>query len=174
MLTPLDLFMVELQKRRKCDISSQSGNFSHTKERNTAPDAELECDTTLPTTPVLPSDSSIPDHTHTLEGFANTGAEMKCETKCEGSLTLPDAPLQPGWLVVYRDQRGVLCGGYDDRQHGTVRGCTWDGAAWCVTLADGQTLTLAAILSVGKTDAAGHVVAAWTVRTHGYDGGWTR
>jgi hypothetical protein len=55
-----------------------------------------------------------------------------------------------------------------------VRGCTWDGAAWRVTLTDGQTLPLAVMLSVGKTDAAGRVVAAWTVRTHGYDGEGTR
>lgn len=86
----------------------------------------------------------------------------------------PTAPLQPGWLVVYRDRAGTLCGGCDERQHRTVQGCRWDGSTWTVTLTDGQTLPLRAILSVGKTDAAGRVVAAWTVRTHGYDGEGTR
>ena len=83
---------------------------------------------------------------------------------------LPISPLQPGWLVAYRDREGRLCGGADDREHGTVQTCTWDGATWTVTLTDGQTLPLRAILSVGETDTEGRVVAAWTVRPHGYDG----
>lgn len=90
------------------------------------------------------------------------------------ALSGPMPPLQTSWIVAYRYRDGRLCGGCDDRAHGTVRGCTWDGSAWRVTLVDGQTLPLAAILSVGKTDAAGSVVAAWTVRTHGYDGEGTR
>jgi len=90
------------------------------------------------------------------------------------ALTLPPdppvEPLQPGWLVAYRDRTGRLAGGADDRAHGTVAGCTWDGSAWTVTLTDGQRLRLAAVLSVAKTDEAGQVLAAWSVRQHGYDG----
>ena len=82
----------------------------------------------------------------------------------------PLAPLQSGWLVVYHDRNGVLCGGCDDRAHGTVESCQWDGMAWTVHLTDGQQLPLWAIRSVGKTDADGHVLAAWTVKDHGYDG----
>ena len=103
---------------------------------------------------------------------------LKLLVKAKGKVRLvncgPVSPLQPGWLVVYRDRAGTLCGGCDERQHGTVQGCRWDGSAWTVTLTDGQMLPLRAILSVGKTDAAGRVVAAWTARTHGYDGEGTR
>jgi hypothetical protein len=86
------------------------------------------------------------------------------------SLDGPMPPLQPGWLVVYRERTGVLCGGCEDRAHGTVQSCTWDGAAWTVILTDWQRLPLTAIRSVGRTNAVGDVVAAWTVREHGYDG----
>lgn len=86
------------------------------------------------------------------------------------------APLTPGWLVVYpsqiRDGNGhlPLCGGCDDRLHGTVQDCAWDGTAWIVVLTDGQRLPLWRILSVAKTDERGHVLSAWTVREHGFDG----
>jgi hypothetical protein len=82
----------------------------------------------------------------------------------------PIPPLQPGWLVVYRDRHGVPCGGCDDRRHGTIQECQWEGAAWTVHLTDGQRLPLAGIRSVSKTDGEGKIVAAWTVREHGYDG----
>ena len=79
-------------------------------------------------------------------------------------------PLQPGWLVVYRDRRGTLCGGCVDREHGTVQECRWEGNGWTVHLTDGQRLPLSLIRSVGQTDKAGQLVAAWTTREHGYDG----
>lgn len=82
----------------------------------------------------------------------------------------PTSPLAPGWLVAYRDRHGALCGGCDDRQHGTVQECRWRVGGWTVHLTDGQQLPLTNIRSVGKTDDAGNVVAAWTVREHGYDG----
>ena len=82
----------------------------------------------------------------------------------------PMPPLQPGWLVSYRDRRGVLCGGCDDRQHGTVQECRWTGNGWTLWLTDGERLPLSAIRSVGKTDSVGQVVSAWMVREHGYDG----
>ena len=84
--------------------------------------------------------------------------------------TEPKAPIPSGWLVVYRDQAGILRGGWDDRLHGTVQCCAWDGAAWMVILTDEQQFSLTAIRSVGRTNMGGDVVAAWTVREHGYDG----
>lgn len=85
-------------------------------------------------------------------------------------LSAPMPPLQPSWLVVYRDQRGALCGGCDDRPRGTVGECRWEENGWTVHLTDGQRLPLSLIRSVGQTDDAGQVVAAWTVREHGFDG----
>jgi hypothetical protein len=82
----------------------------------------------------------------------------------------PTPPLQPGWLVVYRDRRGVLCGGGEDREHGTVEECRWAGNGWTVHLIDWQRLPLSSLHSVGKTDSTGQIVAAWTVQAHGYDG----
>ena len=88
----------------------------------------------------------------------------------ERVLNAPTAPLQPGWLVVYRNSSGSLCGGADDRLHGTVDRCLWDGTTWMLVLTDGQRLSLRAITSVGKTDTSGRVVAAWDVRGHGLNG----
>ena len=79
-------------------------------------------------------------------------------------------PVQAGWLVSYRDLHGAMCGGCDDREHGTVRDCRWDGNGWTVHLTDGQRLTLSAVRAVGQTDEAGHLLEAYTVREHGYDG----
>lgn len=89
------------------------------------------------------------------------------------ALTLPPdrpiEPLQPGWLVAYRDRQGRLRGGCDERDAGTVAACQWDGTAWTVSLTDGQRLPLSRIRSVGQADEAGQIVAAWIVRDHGYD-----
>ena len=82
----------------------------------------------------------------------------------------PTPPLQPGWLVAYRDRRWTLCGGCDDRTHGTVQECRWDEKGWTVHLTDGQRLPLSIIRSVGRTESTRQIVAAWTVREHGYDG----
>jgi hypothetical protein len=83
---------------------------------------------------------------------------------------IPIAPLQPGWLVVYRDAHGELSGGCLDRAHGTVEGCEWDGSRWTVSLTDGTKIPLRIILAVAETEHTGQVIAAWTVRDHGYDG----
>ena len=99
--------------------------------------------------------------------------------KCEPTSTTPDVviesasplpPLQPGWLVAYRDQRGALCGGCDDRQHGTIQECQWTAGAWTVHLTDGQEMPLSQVRSVGAVDHKGRLYGAWTVREHGYDG----
>lgn len=77
----------------------------------------------------------------------------------------PTEPLQPGWLVTYRDRAGRLAGGCDDRERGTVEKCRWDGHGWTVHLTDGQRLPLSIIRGVTKPDGT-----AWTTREHGHDG----
>lgn len=84
--------------------------------------------------------------------------------------TSPTSPLQPGWLVVYRDRQGRLAGGCDDREHGTVAECRWIAGAWTVHLTDGQQLSLSRIRSVAAVDCKGLLYEAWTVAEHGYDG----
>jgi hypothetical protein len=77
----------------------------------------------------------------------------------------PFPPLLPGWFVVYRGPDGRLCGGADDREHGTVQDCPWDGRAFTtVLLTNGHLLPLRAITNVRAGDTA------WNVREHGYDG----
>ena len=82
----------------------------------------------------------------------------------------PTAPLQVGWLIAYRDRKGRLRGGSDERPYGTVTGCHWSGESWRVTVLNGTSVSLSRITSVGKTDHTGAVVAAWTVREHGHNG----
>lgn len=82
----------------------------------------------------------------------------------------PTPPLQLGWLVTYRDRRGILCGGPDDLQRGTVAGMHYGTSGWTVSVADGTRFPLSVVRSVTKTDAHGKVLAGWTVREHGADG----
>lgn|GEM_PF-1369501 len=80
------------------------------------------------------------------------------------------APILPGWLVAYRDQAGRLCGGAEDRAHGTVKACQWNGSSWILYLTNGQRLPILSVRAVARTDASGHIREAWTTREHGYDG----
>lgn len=109
-----------------------------------------------------------------LSGTGQWRARCPAHSDHSLSLSIRDTAdyllLHPGWLVVYRNRAGVLCGGGDDRPHGTVEDCQWSGVAWTVHLTDGHRLPLASIRSVGKTDGEGTLLAAWTVREHGYDG----
>lgn len=82
----------------------------------------------------------------------------------------PEPPIRLGWLVTYRDRQEKLCGGAEDRAHGTVQECRWDTGRWTVCLTNGQQVPLLSIRAVGKTDTNGRICAAWTVREHGYDG----
>jgi hypothetical protein len=92
-------------------------------------------------------------------------------TAVESSEPRPPAPpILPGWLVAYRGRAGNLCGGADDRIHGTVQECRWDGAGWTVVLTDAQHFPPSIIRAVGQTDALGRLIAAWEVKRHGYDG----
>lgn len=79
-------------------------------------------------------------------------------------------PLLPGWLVVYRDREYRLRGGCNERGEGTVLTCQWDSHMWTVILTNGHRLPLSSIRSVARTDNKGQLVAAWTVREHGFDG----
>jgi hypothetical protein len=81
-------------------------------------------------------------------------------------------PLLPGMLVAYRDRDHRLCGGCDDRAHGTVQVCEWIPVhrEFVVVLTDGQRIRLREIRSVAQINAAGCVVAAWVTEQHGYDG----
>lgn len=116
----------------------------------------------------------IPDILPSVSGLSGPDSGKSAENappQITGSLgSEPMPPLQPGWFVVYRDRHGILCGGDVDREHGTVEACRWDGNGWTVHLTEGQRLPLSLIRSVGQTDDAGEIVAAWTVREHGYDG----
>lgn len=170
MPTPLESFMEALQKGRKCEEVPKRKNSTHTSNSFSSPNAEMKCELTLQNRRGDPPVSSLPAHTHTLEGVANTGAGMNCETKCEGPLTLPEAPLRAGWLVAYRDGQGILRGGCEERDYGTVHECRWDGMTWSISLTDGNAIPLSRVVSVGKTDPKGNVIAAWTVRAHGYNG----
>ena len=111
-----------------------------------------------------------PDTVGSVSGMSVPDIEVSAKITLPDLADGPTPPLQPGWLVAYRNRQQLLCGGCDDRQHGTIQECRWGGAAWTVHLTDGQWLSLAGIRSVGKTDGEGELVAAWTVREHGYDG----
>lgn len=79
-------------------------------------------------------------------------------------------PIEAGWLVVYRDRSGQLCGGADDRPHGTVEACEREAGNWTVFLTDGQRIPLSAVRAVTSTYPDGRIRGGWEVRSHGYDG----
>lgn len=116
----------------------------------------------------------IPDILPSVSGLSGPGSGKSAGNaplQITGSLgSEPLPPLPPGWLVAYRNRRGTLCGGCVDREHGTVQECRWEGNGWAVHLTDGQRVPLSLIRAVWQTDDAGQLVAAWTVREHGYDG----
>lgn len=115
----------------------------------------------------------IPDIPPSVSGLSGSDSEVSAKITPPHHADKPTPPIAPGWLLTYRDQRGALCGGCDDRQRGTVEECRWEDKGWTVCLTDGQQLPLSIIRSVGKTDREGHIVAAWTVREHGFDGNGT-
>ena len=106
--------------------------------------------------------------------LARAGAKVRAVGAPSSDVVLepasPTAPLHPGWLVAYRDRHGDLvwrvCGpGARDGAGVPMGGERMDGAPhrWA-------TAPLSLIRSVGQTDDAGQIVAAWTVKEHGYDG----
>ena len=119
------------------------------------------------TTPSLPD---IPDTMMNESSGSGPIAEVSAKITSPDIADEPIPPLQSGWLVAYRDRQGVLCGGCDDRKHSTVQECQRGMEGWVVYLTDGQRLPLSWVRSVGKTDGEGRLIAAWSVRQHGYDG----
>lgn len=83
---------------------------------------------------------------------------------------LPLPPIQPGWLVEYRDQAGRPCGGSDQREHGTVESCEWDGQTGEVILTDGQAVPVSHVRGVVETRPDGEIISAWETQRHGLDG----
>ncbi len=81
----------------------------------------------------------------------------------------PTPPIQPGWVISWRDQFGRLIGGWDEPELGTVAECTWTGSTWRVQLTTGNEVALRRIVGVRKM-RAGECIAAWTTREHGLDG----
>jgi hypothetical protein len=131
--------------------------------------------TAIPATPATEEPESRP----CVATVARVAVAQPHREHCEPTSTDPNvviepaaqlSPLQPGWLVAYRDRRGALCGGCDDRQHGTVQECRWTAGAWTVHLTDGQEMPLSQVRSVGAVDHKGRLYGAWMVREHGYDG----
>lgn len=107
---------------------------------------------------------------HPIEFRDEDGQKLLARAPGKVRRVMPESPLQPGWLVAYRDRDGRLRGGCDEREAGTVKECRWEGKEWTVSLTDGQRLPMSIIRSVGQTDSDGKLIAAWTVREHGYDG----
>src|SRR4051812_12046822 len=132
MQSPLDSFIASL--RGKCEDSLKRKNFIHTSERFSAPEAEMKCELTHQDQGDESPFSSLRAHTHTSGTLSNDVAKMECETKCEGSFTLPEPPLQPCWLISYRDRTGHLRGGCDERDAGTVVTCHWGERGWEIIL----------------------------------------
>jgi hypothetical protein len=82
----------------------------------------------------------------------------------------PSSPLPRYCFVTYTDRQGRLYGGWNDRQKASVTHCVWSERGWSVHLSDGQAIPLAAVRCVGQTNEQGDLIAAWSVREHGYDG----
>jgi hypothetical protein len=114
----------------------------------------------------------IPDILPSVSGLSGCSPKNSSQNKGpdDSGTSSVVPPLLPGWLVAYRDRPGVLCGGCDDRDHGTVQACRRDGTGWTVLLTDGQRLALSLVRSVGQTNEEGRLLAAWTVKDHGFDG----
>jgi hypothetical protein len=81
----------------------------------------------------------------------------------------PASPLPTYCFVTYTDCHGRLCGGGDERATSTVKGCHGTGQGCEVELSDGRRIPLRSIRAVCQTNEDGRLVAAWTVREHGYD-----
>jgi|CXWL01.1.fsa_nt_gi hypothetical protein len=77
--------------------------------------------------------------------------------------TAPIAPLQPGWSITHRAERG-------DLQRGIVEVMEYTPKGWIVVLSDGARLPLVRVEAVGQTDERGRLVSAWQVKEHGFDG----
>ncbi len=151
----------------------------------TAPTKESEYHSSPGSTPATPN-SSVPNGycpecgggywiREIPEATYQCGRCTPIEPYCEsvyvpGGTPLLTSPIEAGSLVVYLDQTGRLCGGVDDRMHGTVEACQREAGKWIVVLTDGQRLPLSKIRAMASTHPDGRISAAWSVREHGFDG----
>lgn len=74
-----------------------------------------------------------------------------------------EPPLQPCWIIAYRDRRNRL-------QDGTVSRCEWTRTGWTIHLLNGTTIPLRSVTSVAMVDHMGRTVAAWLTSRHGFNG----
>jgi hypothetical protein len=141
--------------------------------------AETENTQSHPFNPLNPTLSSqtenLKDKKDDFVGFENQMTDSKPDMAAStvqdsGPPQVPNPPIQPGWLVTYRESDGRLQGGDLDRQHGTVASAEYGSRGWVLTLTDGSSVAFAEIQGVTKTAQDGSVLAAWTVRAHGHDG----
>jgi hypothetical protein len=80
---------------------------------------------------------SVPAHTHTSDGFLNTDAELECETKCEGPLTLPEALIELGCRITlqgadWEDKSGIVDFLHTDADGTLWAFCTCPDSGWAV------------------------------------------
>src|SRR5215831_5696257 len=77
-------------------------------------------------TDILPESASV-------SGMSDPFPGILSEISTPLSKNLPPAPpLEPGWLVTYRNQDGKLCGGSENKEDGTVQECRWEAGRWTV------------------------------------------
>lgn len=118
--------------------------------------------------------TDIPD---TLPDFGRTSvlsvplSDILAEKLPAPSVATPATPvLSTRCFVTYLDSTGRLCGGWDERSACMVRQCHGLGSACQVELSSGVMISLRAVRAVGQLNDEGRLLAAWTVREHGYDG----
>lgn len=82
----------------------------------------------------------------------------------------PVPPLAPGMLIAWFDAARKLQGGAEHRAKGTVKSVEFTATGFVIVTEDGSRVPERRIVSVARTDATGHVIAAWLVRAYGLDG----
>jgi hypothetical protein len=124
------------------------------------------------TTPLEPGDPRLPAILQALDQCDNAflagdvgkfRVAVQCVEATIAEQAPPEPPLQPGWIIAYRDRRKQLLDGIVSR-------CDRTGNAWMVQLTNGTAIPLKWVTSVGRTDGEGRVLAAWTVREHSHTG----
>lgn len=114
---------------------------------------------------------SLPDIPDTVDSVSGVSVpETQEATKTSPGAPPPVPPLPARCFVTWHDSNGKLCGGWDDRDTSIVKRCHGTGATSQVELSNGKTIPLRSVRAVGQLNAEGRLIAAWTVRAHGYEG----